>query len=192
MKKLIKPDLISYFSVLFIIVLIIALIGMITGLMGCAEPQPETVTVVQGPAGPQGPAGNIGPTGTSATTEAESLEGYYTLPNGGYIDIVEDSQGMCSVRTSRLVFQNMDFSLGLVPITSTSYLPVVNGKIYSNGNVTYAAATHNVKQDFNSSPLNGSYFTELLVWKVDGVLAVRVLVNTSNSPVFDHTVFSNR
>jgi hypothetical protein len=118
----------------------------------------------------------------------ETFEGYYLLPNGGYIDIYDDSQGLYSVRTSRLIFENADLSTGLLPVSTLASLPQVNGMIYSNANATYNATTHNIKQDSNNTALVGSFLTQIQITKENGVLKVRAVISNSSGQLFDHTI----
>lgn len=167
-------------------------------LMGCGVEGP------MGPAGPEGIKGATGATGVAGTNGVDgddgkdgapgkdgkdaptptSLEGYYLLPDGGYLDIYEDAQGLYTIRQARLVLSNADGSKGLIPITTATSLPLVNNKLYVNVNSTYVAATHNVKQDSNATALVGSFLTSLIISKE----GVRVIVNNNFSVVFDHSV----
>lgn len=144
-----------------------------------------------GPVGPQGPKGEPAPTPTVTVTPAPSptplsLEGYYQLPNGGYIDIYDDAQGMYVVRTARLTFTNKDGSTGTLPIASVVATADYKGKLFYNSNQTYVAITHNMQQDSNNADIVGSYLTELSVYKDDkGLLKVKVVISSPTAVLYD-------
>lgn len=159
----------------------------------------ETLT---GPAGPQGPSGQAGSDGKAGvkgdkgeqgltgenTSPVNTLEGYFTLADGGYIDVYQDAQGLYTVRNLRLVVPNQDGSTGLVPLASTTALTSVNGTVYYSGNLTYTPATHNVKQDSNNTLLTGSLLTELIIHKKDNKLEIKVIINSSSGVLFSRWI----
>jgi hypothetical protein len=112
------------------------------------------------------------------------------LPNGGYLDIYQDAQGLYTVRQARIIVTNADASTGLIPIGSTNPLTLVNNSLYYNVNVNYVAATNNVKQDSNNAVFNADYLTELIFTKSGSNVKVEFIVNVPNGIVFDHTVTS--
>lgn len=138
--------------------------------------------VIEGVPGPQGPEGKSEP-------KSVSLEGYYELPNGGYIDILEDSQGLLTIRTARLVFVNADGTTGVLPLTTLVATASFEGSLFNNANQTYVALTHNIKQDSNNTVLVGSFLTELKFYKDgNGSLNVKAIVTNSTTVVFSHTI----
>lgn len=137
----------------------------------------------------QGPTGAKGENGVSVTPSAgASLEGYFLLPNGGYIDIYQDGEGLYSVRQARIVVTNADGSSGVLPLNSIGALPMVGGYMYYNPNLSYVAATHNVKQDSNNALLNGSLLTELIFGMSNGKLQIQIIVNSPSGVLFNHVV----
>lgn len=143
-------------------------------LFSCGK---ETL-VVQGPPGLDGKNAVV----------PVSMEGYYVLPNGSYLDVYEDAQGLNNIREGRLVLLNADGSSSIIPLSSASKLPTVSDHFYYNVNLSYSA-THNVKQDSNNTVLTGSLFTEFVFAKdVTGKLTVRIIINSASSVLFDHVL----
>jgi len=114
---------------------------------------------------------------TLQNPEPQSLERYYTLPDGGWVDMYEDAQGMYSVRSMRLVVTNKDGTSALIPLSSIPANPTVNGVIYYKLNLNYVALSHNLKKDSNNLPLSGSLLTELRFFLRDGKLNIEVYVS---------------
>lgn len=139
--------------------------------------------------GPTGPSGSPGPQGSSPAAPV-SLEGYYVMPNGGYLDVYQDAEGLYTVRQARIVVTNADGSSGLIPIANTAALPLTNSALYSTSSPAYVAVTNNVKQDSNNSVLAAAYLTELIFSKSGNGIQVRVTVNATNGVLFDHTITS--
>lgn len=140
----------------------------------------------QGPPGPKGEQGEQGEQGESAPVP-DTLEGYYRLPDGGYLELVEDYQGQVLVRSLRLILENEDSTTGIVPITLNSYVQPVDDALYLNASVTYVAATHNIKLPDNTL-LVGAYNTQLIVSKVDDRLKIRVIISNNYSVLIDEEV----
>ena len=147
--------------------LLIAMLAI--GFSGCG----------QGPTGPQG-----APASTGSST---SMNGYYTMPNGGYVGIAQQDNGLYSLTPMYILVTNADGSTGYLPFAGTSSIPLVNNQIIYTGNITYAAG-NNVKQDSNAAVLTASYFTEITVSLVSGELNVNVIINSANAVLFNHTV----
>lgn len=137
--------------------------------------------------GSQGPQGVPGPQGSPAPAP-ETLEGYYTLSDGSYIDIYEDAQGTYTVRATRLTYLNADGSTGTLPAASFVATASEDGRLYLNSSMTFVALTHNVKQDSNNTVLVGSFFTELTVYKSNGLLKVKTIINSTSGVLFKHTI----
>jgi len=149
----------------------------------------------QGPSGPKGEQGTQGEQGEQGiqgeqgepAPVPDTLEGYYRLPNGGYLDIVEDYQGQVLVRSLRLILENEDSTTGIIPITLNSYVQPIDGALYLSASVTYVAATHNIKLPDNTL-LVGAYNTQLIISKVDDKLKLRVIISNSYSVLIDQEV----
>lgn len=142
--------------------------------------------------GPKGDAGSPGATGASGTSyqPPASLEGYYELPNAGYLDLYEDALGTYTARSMRLVVLNKDGSTGLIPVSSAGPMGFVNGSCYSKSNINYVALTHNVKQD-DGTVLVGTFYTELEFSRNETKgINIRVKISNSFSVVFDKSVIS--
>lgn len=134
----------------------------------------------------QGPQGIPGP----AASSVAFLEGYYVLPNGGYLDIYQDAEGLYTIRQARIVMLNTDGSSGLVPIGSTGALPMTNGSLYYNVSPNYAAATNNIRQDQTSNQLSGVLLTEMILSHSGTGIQISITVNASNGVLFNHLVVS--
>jgi len=145
----------------------------------------------QGPMGLQGLQGPQGEAGAPAP-EPVSMEGYYILPNGGYLDMYEDAQGLVTVRSARVIMSNADGSTALVPFASLAAAAPIGNATYYNQNLNYVAATHNVKKDSDNSVLAGSFLTQIRIIKDADTGAISVLVITSSSfgVLFSHSVVS--
>ena len=142
----------------------------------------------QGEAGPKGDAGQKGEPAPTPTPDL-SFEGYYLLPNGGYVDIYQDAQGYFTIRSARLILENKDTSLGLLPFSSANNLGAIDNVIYYTANLTYIPATHNSKRDADNVLLTGAKLTQIILTKTsEGKLRIRVLINETNYLAFDHFV----
>lgn len=127
---------------------------------------------------------------TLPNPEPQSLEGYYNLPEGGWIDIYEDAQGMYSVRSMRLIVANKDNTFALIPLSSVPAITQVDGVVYYKVNLNYVTLSHNLKKDLNNLPLSGSLLTELRIYLKDGKLNVEVYVSEPFSLAYSNSVES--
>ena len=145
-------------------------------LSGCGVEMESSIPGPQGEPGIQGERGEQGEPGENAVVPKEtSFEGYFLLPNGGYLDIYEDAQGLSTVRTARLVVVNKDGSTGVVPIASAASLPTVSERLFHTANVNFTAP-NNVKQD-SGVALVGSFLTQLVFFYRNDKLLVQVKVS---------------
>lgn len=134
----------------------------------------------------QGPQGIPGP----AASSIASLEGYYVLPNGGYMDIYQDAEGLYTIRQARIIMINTDGSSGLIPIGSTSALPMTDRSLYYNVSPNYVANTNNVRQDQTSNQLSGALLTEMILSHSGAGIQISITVNTPNGELFNHSIMS--
>lgn len=166
-------------------------IGCVLSLMSCGS---DTFVERSGPPGPKGDTGAQGPKGDPGPTASTSpsLEGYYTLPGGGYVDIYKDAQGLYTVRAARITVVNHSGSIGVLPMSSTNPTPEVNGVVYNTTNQTYATVTHNVFSLALNGALNGPYLTQTQL-SLDGKkrLVVKVIVTSNSMLVFTGSTTSN-
>lgn len=146
----------------------------------------DTFTEKQGPKGDTGSTGAQGPKGDPgpAASPLPTMEGYYVLPNGGYLDIYQDAQGLYTVRTARLTFTNTDGSIGVLPVTSISQSATVNGALYNTSNQTYTPATHNIINSTTKATLSGSLLTQLKLTVDNKKATVKVTVTSNATVVF--------
>lgn len=121
---------------------------------------------------------------------AGRFEGYYELPNNGYIEIVQDSGALFDSSTLRLVINNADGTTALIPLTTLTNLPMIANKLYYSGNLTYAAG-NNLKADSNNAALTGSLFTVIALRKDGRRLVIDVKVSSGAALVFTQLVRSN-
>ncbi len=115
-----------------------------------------------------------------AEAEPATLEGYFVLPDGGYLDMYEDSAGTVSLRNGRIVVRNTDGTTGLLPLTTFTQLAKLNqeNKVSYIGNQTYVALTHNIKS--NNSAIAGSYTTQVIISKNDrGLLQLNIIISNN-------------
>ncbi len=153
-------------------------------LVGCGS-------VKEGKRGPAGEAGPVSPPAV-APTPVPSMQGYYTFPDGGYMDLVQDTGGLADIMFSRLNLRNADGSLCLLTFNSALNLPVVNGKVYLSTTLTYPAV-NGCKIDSNGTSLSGgNMITFLTLSRSATGLSVRVQTSQSNGVgvAFDHTLVS--
>lgn len=155
------------------------------GVNGARGPQgPDGTPGVEGPQGPQGSQGDAAPTSVP-TPQPVDFNGFFVLPNNSYVEVVTDSGLLNDLNQVRLVYQNVDLSYGLVPLSSTNNLPKQNDSLYLASNLNYIAG-NNVKTDTGNVVLVGSFFTMLTFTKVNGKLNVRVQISSGATIVFDH------
>lgn len=113
----------------------------------------------KGAAGKDGEAGKAGVDGKDAPVPAEvvSLANYYFLPNGGYLELLEDSNGKILVNgTQRVYITNTDLSLGLLPTLSVGPFTPHNNVIRVEYTVAYVALTNNTHILATATPIVGS------------------------------------
>lgn len=164
------------------------LIALSLVLSGCGTTYVDSVDPSPSPS-PSGEPGKIAPAPSPSATptpEPFTLEGYHTLQNGGYADIVEDAQGLFTVRSLRVSVKNADGTWAVLPLASTSPLAAINGVVYLTQAMTYVPATHNMK-DSSNTLLSGSYSTQVRFFKAGGLLAIRVTITSSNTVLMDNT-----
>lgn len=149
---------------------LLSIVLLATLLAGCGKGPTEVVQV-----------------STTAASSDENFSAFYALPDGGYLEIVQDAGGLYDLNQVRIVVTNSDGSKGLLPLGVVSNLPQINGKIYQFGNLTYAAG-NNVKADVGNAVLNGSLYTMVTLTNVGGSLGIRVQVSNGGAVVFDHSL----
>lgn len=170
------------------------LVGSVLALASCGA---DTFIERTGPAGPAGPKGDTGAQGPKgdpgpSASSTPGLEGYYTLPGGGYVDIYKDAQGLYTVRAARVTVANPNGSVGVLPMSSTNPTPEVNGVVYNTTIQTYATVTHNVFSLALNGALNGPYLTQTQLSLDDKKrLVVKVIVTSNSMLVFMGSTTSN-
>jgi len=85
------------------------------------------------------------------------FQGYYLLPEGGYVDMVEDTGGLIDISLIRLVIVNNNGSTGVVPITGTNLVVRDNKHIQITNNYTLAT-TNNIRRQGSNTVLAGSHY----------------------------------
>ena len=116
----------------------------VTGPKGDAGPAGESIIGQTGPAGEDGQDGEDAPDSPPAPEEG-TLSAYHLLPNGGYLELLEDNDARIVINgLQRVYITNTDLSLGLLPSLSTGPFAPHNGKIRMETTLTYAAATNNM------------------------------------------------
>lgn len=139
--------------------------------------------------GTNGIDGKNGVDGKDFTPEQEvSLAGYHLLPNGGYLELLEDSDGRLIINgTQRIYTKNSDNSLSLLPTLGTGPYAPHDGILRIESNLTYAAATHNMQPDANNTAMVGSRKTVVTLTMKDKKFVVDVLVYSSTGLVIEST-----
>ncbi len=128
--------------------------------------------------------GKQSPSNTQPTNN--SFSGYYLLPNGGYIDIVQEANGLYDIIAMRLVVINADNSYGVIPLNQMINISHINNSlVYLNGSVNFTNS--NVKNSSNVS-LTGNYITQLVISKNSGALSIEVFISSNQGIVFDQVV----
>lgn len=139
--------------------------------------------------GLNGMPGVPGPTPSPIPTSAsiESYAGFYVMPDGGYLEIVQDSGGLNDLNTIRLIFRNSDNTAAILPLTSLNNLPTQNEEVFYANTLAYTAA-NNVKIDSMSTVITGNLITFLRLYKLNNKLIARVQISNGASVIFDHDI----
>lgn len=116
-------------------------------------------------------------------------EGYYILPNGGYVDMYEDANGLVNVRSMRLIVVNGDGSTGYIPIASVSNMTAVKNAPYINSSLNFSL-TNNVKNNADNMPISGSHAISLIFNKTNDALAINVIVSNASAVINTSQVVS--
>jgi len=91
-----------------------------------------------------------------------SIAGYYNLPNGGYIEVVELNNGRYWIYQQLVLSQNNDGGLALHPNFSQGpHLPQGDGSLRYAQNLNYSPTNNDVERDGATSNLDGVYRTEI-------------------------------
>lgn len=152
-------------------------------------PDGSTSTISNGKDGVDGTNGSDGKDGINGTNgkdgddyEApETLEGYWTLPNGGYLELIENADKRIIVYgTQRMYTVNHDGGLALHPNISGGPHLVKNGVITGEYTTNYSSSTHDVERDGTTSNITGSRKTVYRLWREDGKLKIRFRIYSSN------------
>lgn len=148
-----------------------------TGPMG-----PAGTNGTDGSNGKDGKDGKNGEDGEDLTPEEEaSLAGYHLLPDGGYIELLEDNDGRIIINgTQRIYTRNANDSLGMFVTMATGPYTPHDSKIRAEANMTYVAATHNIQVDGSATQIVGARKT-VTTFSLNsaGKLVIKVLVYSS-------------
>ncbi|RLG45049.1 MAG: hypothetical protein DRN81_02980 [Thermoproteota archaeon] len=147
-----------------------------------------------GNAGAVGAKGNVGEQGSQgvqgiAGTDGKDFtpvlpvdfEGYWVLPNGGYIELIENAdQRVLIYGSQRILSTNYDGGLAIhPPITAGPHFvrsTVISG-IY---NYTYSSSTHDLERDGETGNITGTRLTKYTLSIVDGKLVIELIIYSSN------------
>jgi hypothetical protein len=137
----------------------------------------------------QGPAGNSGPKGDKGdpTPLPITMNGFYLLPDGGYVELLKDNGDLYDVLQGRLIVKNADNSFGILPISIMSNIPLMSNKLLLVSNLTFAAP-NNVKADVGNTILVGSYLTMLVFEMVNDKLKVTIQISNTNTVLFSKVI----
>lgn len=132
---------------------ITALLTLALALTSCGEYPEEYGTDGKdgkdgetGPQGSDGADGKDGADGEDFTPAASvSLDGYYMLPSGGYLELLKNSEGQILINgIQRIYSSNTDNSLSLFTSLAVGPYTVRDGVVRTEYNATYVALSNNV------------------------------------------------
>jgi len=135
---------------------------------------------VDGKSGTNGTDGKSGTNGKDYVAPT-TLEGFYSLPNGGYLELVENfDKDIIVFGTQRIYSPNSDKSLALYPTISTTPFAVRNGKIVGEQSLAYTALANGLKIDATNADISGTRKTTYTFSRTDtGKLLIEILVYSS-------------
>ena len=112
----------------------------------------------------------------------QSLEGYYVLPNGGFIELVQLSNGTYVIYgTQRVLSVNKDSGLALHPNLPTTPAFLVGGALNGVYNANYSNVTNDVENDVTEVDITGSRLTNYTLYRTsNGTLKIILNVYSSN------------
>jgi len=152
-----------------------------------------------GPKGGEGAKGDDGEAGKNGTDGKDyvapvPMEGYYLLPDGGYIEILQNEDGRYIIYgTQRIYTINNDLLAALHPALPAGPHTPHNGIIAGEYNSNYNSTTNDVEVDGGSSNISGVRKTVYRIWLSDsGKLQIKLNIFSSNglSVVVNRTVES--
>lgn len=113
--------------------------------------------------------------------ESSDFSGYYTLPNGGYLEILKLSNGAYVVYgTQRVLSVNKDLGLALHPNLPTTPIYPSGDVLNGSYSTTYSNTTNDVENDVTEVDITGSRLTTYTLSKKDGKLVIKLVVYNSN------------
>ena len=156
------------------IILLVSLFVCSCGIDGTdgspGDPGNDGLAGKDGKDGEKGEKGNTGASGKDGINgkdgangkdyvapEKKVISGYWYLPNGGYIEFLEDSEGRIIINgTQRIYSANTDSTLGLYLPIAVGPHRVSNGSFRIEATYTYVALTHNIHSGSTTTPIVGS------------------------------------
>lgn len=165
-----------------------------------------------GPTGSQGPKGDKGDQGEQGVSGADgsdgvngqdgkdyeapvSMEGFFTLPNGGYIELIENADKEIVIYgTQRLYTTNFDGGLALHPNLPVGPHNLKLGIISGEYNTNYNSTTNDVEVDGGTGNIAGVQKTYYKLWlTATGKLKIQILVYSDSGLNVDvnRTITSN-
>lgn len=151
-------------------------------------PKGDTVVGPQGPKGDTvvGPQGEKGETGAPAPTPTPSptptnFEGYYSLPHGGYFEIVQRSDGSYIFYGEQRIY-SVNFDSGLARHPSLPVGPhfILNNELIGTYSTNYSAANNDVEIDGDNTDITGNRQTYFKLFLLSGKLHIKI-ITYSNS-----------
>jgi hypothetical protein len=114
-------------------------------------------------------------------TEPVSLEGFYELPFGGYIELVQlEDQRIMVYGTQRVYTKNFDQGLAFHPnITTAPYMPK-EGKLIIEQNINYNTSTNDVEKDGTTSNISGKRKSIFTFSTQESQLILNIKIFSSN------------
>lgn len=126
-------------------------------------------------------------TGCGTSELIPTLEGYYSLPNGGFIELVRLENGSYGLFGSQRVLSvNFDGGLALHPNLPAGPHILKNGAISGVYNANYNSTTHDVEIDGTGSNISGNRLTQYVLDLISGGrLKITLITHDSSGLTID-------
>ena len=153
---------------------IVAIIVLLLHACGDDTSSPESTNeaITAGPQGLKGDQGDPGEPGKDFEPSS-SLQGYYFLPFSGYLDLVEDGNGLYDINTSIIRSLNPDGTIATLSVAASN-LSLIDGRVIYGRSVNLAPGNF---QDDDGNPISTgggvTYTYQVAISKSDDRLAIR-------------------
>lgn len=154
----------------------------------CGDSQ---VFIPNGKDGIDGKDGQNGVDGKNFIPEPKQVwTGFYELEYGGYIELVELSDGRIQIfGTQRIYSKNFDQDLALHPnIPTGPHILKSSGNIFGEYTINYSSSTHDLEKDGTTSNITGNRKTIYNFYFKNSKLQIHFIVYDSDG----HSIETNR